>query len=212
MKSFVYFPADGKPTDYYAIKSKGPFRWGEPKIGESDCAPWVSFLGSQVRCNGETRIRRESIEKHIRALGLETAKVVQEIKNWDVGKRAGGTRAPARIAEWFARFRNRLIAKGVGYVTAKAKDCHLCWAGAFMQMTDCTDTRMQMRRLDRVREGMLCKVWRMLSALPVGREVHRHGRRYKGNPFSYFGFLRKVRRPTNMRPPRRQFALPYSEL
>ncbi len=212
VKSFVYFPADGKPTDYYAIKSKGPFRWGEPKIGESDCAPWVSFLGSQVRCNGETRIRRESIEKHIRALGLETAKAVQEIKNWDVGKRAGGTRAPARIAEWFARFRNRLIAKGVGYVTAKAKDCHLCWAGAFMQMTDCTDTRMQMRRLDRVREGMLCKVWRMLSALPVGREMHRHGRRYKGNPFSYFGFLRKVRRPTNMRPPRRQFALPYSEL
>lgn len=208
VKSFVYFQEDGRATDYYAIKSKGPFRWGEPKIGEADCAPWVSFLGSQVHYNGETRIRRESIEKHIRSLGRETAKAVQEIKRLS----QDGARALPDALKWFARFRNRLIAKGVGYVTAKAKDCHLCWAGAFLHLTDCTDTRMQMRRLDRVREGLLCKVWRMLSVLPSGKEVHRRGRRYKGKPFSYFGFLREVRRPTNMRPRRRQFVLPYSEL
>ena len=43
-------------------------------------------------------------------------------------------------------------------------------------------------------------------------------RRFKGRPFSYFAFLEKAARPTNMmcrRQGRRiaaQFALPYSEL
>ena len=203
VETFVYRPADGKATDYYAIKSKGPFRWGAPAVGEANCAPWVSFLGSQVRYDGETRIRKESIEKHIRALGRETAKAVREIaKNG-----AAGVRALPCAPEWFARFRNRLIAKGVGYVTAKVKDCHLCWAGAFTRVTDCADTRMQMRWLDRVREGMLSKVWRMLP-----RSCGKKRRRYKGKPFSYCGFLEKAVRPTNMRSRRRRVLLPYSEL
>ena len=108
--------------------------------------------------------------------------------------------------EWFASFRNRLIAKGVGYVTAKVKDCHLCWAGAFTRVTNCADTRMQMRRLDRVREGMLTKVWRMLP-----EQVRLGHHRYKGRPYSYFGFLEKAVRPTNMTR-RRIRVLPYSEL
>ena len=116
---------------------------------------------------------------------------------------------------WFARFRNRLIAKGVGYVTAKVEDCGLCWAGAFPNVTDCDDTRMQMRRLDRVREGMLCKVWNELMA--VKAELFQHDaatkvhHRYKGRPFSYFGFLEKAARPTNM-VYRRKIQLLYSDL
>ena len=207
VETFVYRPADGKTTEYYTIKSKGPFRWGEPKIGEANCAPWVSFLGSQVHYDGETRIRKESIEKHIRALGRETAKAVREIVNGYVEKRARGTRTPARIEKWFARFRNRLIAKGVGYVTAKVKDCNMCWAGAFTRVTDCADTRKQMRRLDRVREGMLSKVWRMLP-----RSCGKKRRRYKGKPFSYCGFLENAVRPTNMRSRRQRLLMPYSEL
>ena len=207
VEPFIYFPEGGKATDYYIIKSKGPFRWGEPKIGEANCAPWVSFLGSQVRYDGETRIRKESIERHIRALGCETAAAVREIDKGNVGD----------VAVWFARFRNRLIAKGVGYVTAKVNDCHLCWAGAFMRVTPCADTRMQMRRLDRVREGMLCKVWRMVMEACGNKH-----RRYKGRPFSYYGFLKKAVRPTNLRAMRyegqanmayrRRIALSYSEL
>jgi len=199
---FAYKPLGGTSTVYYEIKSKGPFAWRQPKTGEENCAPWLSFLGSQIRFNGETRIRKESIEKHIRSLGRETSRAVREI-----GKSgAAGVCAPPGVQEWFARFRNRLIAKGVGYVTAKVEDCRMCWAGAFPNVTDCADTRMQMRRLDRVREGMLCKVWRMLP------ERARHGhRRYKGRPFSYFGFLEKAMRPTNMAR-RRVVKLPYSEL
>ncbi|MBP5511412.1 MAG: hypothetical protein J6Z49_10890 [Kiritimatiellae bacterium] len=58
-----------------------------------------------------------SVEKHVHSLGRETAIVVQEIEN----------------VEWtrFARSSNRLIMKGVGYVTAKVQDCDVCWTGAF---------------------------------------------------------------------------------
>ena len=66
---------------------------------------------------------------------------------------------------------------------------------------------MQMRRLDRVREGMLAKV---VSLLPARHFMTGH--RYKGRPFSYYGFLEKAVRPTNMARRLRTPTLPYSEL
>ena len=201
---FVYHPADDDKTRYYSIKSKGPFRWAASERGEENCAPWVSFLGCQVRYDGETRIREESIDKHVRSLGHDTAKKVREIA-------AGALDGKSRddVAKWFACFRNRLIAKGVGYVTAKVKDCQLCWAGAFPNVTACDDTKMQMRRLDRARNGMLTKVLKMVVARQ-GKAM-RLFKCYKGRPFSYFGFLEKAARPTNMAR-RRSRVLPYSEL
>ena len=202
VRPFVYKPADGSSTEYYSIKSKGPFQWREAEKGEADCAPWVSFLGSQVRYDGETRIRKESIEKHIRSLGRETARAVRELQDGILAEQPRPV-----IREWFGRFRNGLIAKGVGYVTAKVKDCDMCGAGAFPNVTDCAETKMQMRRLDRVREGMLAKVASMLPA--------RHfmtGHRYKGRPFSYIAFLGKAVRPTNMARQTQTHILPYSEL
>ena len=106
-----------------------------------------------------------------------------------------------------------MIAKGVGYVTAKVKDCDMCWAGAFPNVTDCAETKMQMRRLDRVREGMLAKVWEMVRCRDDGgRAGARPSRRYKGRPFSYYGFLEKAVRPTNMARQTQIHILPYSEL
>ena len=203
VRPFVYRPMDGTPTQYYSIKSKGPFVWNDDVRGEVNCAPWVSFLGSQVRFDGETRIRKESIEKHIRSLGRETAEAVRELQG---GALVDQPRPVVR--EWFGRFRNRLIAKGVGYVTAKVKDCDMCWVGAFPNVTGCAETKMQMRRLDRVREGLLAKVAAMLPA-----RHYMTGHRYKGRPFSYYGFLEKATRPTNMNPRRAiKRILPYSEL
>ena len=34
VEDFMYKPAGGESTDYYGIKSKGPFLWAEPKVGE----------------------------------------------------------------------------------------------------------------------------------------------------------------------------------
>lgn len=204
VEPFVYCPANGEKTRYYSIKSKGLFRWKAAERGEENCAPWVSFLGCQVRYDGETRIREESIDKHIRSLGHETAKKVREV---EAGTLDGKSRD--EVAKWFAQFRNRLIAKGVGYVTAKVKDCQLCWAGAFPNVTACADTKMQMRRLDRIRNGMLTKVLKAVLS-KQGKTTHLF-KHYKGRPFSYFGFLEKAVRPTNMS---RRYVrvLPYSEL
>ena len=94
-------------------------------------------------------------------------------------------------------------------MTEKVKDCQLCWAGAFPGVTACADTKMQMRRLDRVRNGMLTKV--LKAVLGRQSKAMRLFKRYKGRPFSYFGFLEKATRPTNMAR-RRVRVLPYSEL
>lgn len=210
VEPFIYKPADGSTTNYYSLKSKGPFRWCEAKTGEENCAPWVSFLGSQIRYNGETRIRKESIEKHIRSLGEATASAIREIER---GKLSFANTQEADC--WFARFRNRLIAKGVGYVTAKVEDCGFCWAGAFPNITNCIETRQQMRHLDNVREGMLCKVWTTLASLKQNlfsqNATFKIRHRYKGRPFSYIGFLDKASRPTNMAFWRRR-VLKYSDL
>ena len=97
-------------------------------------------------------------------------------------------------------------------IANKVKDCQLCWVGAFPGVTACADTRMQMRRLDRVRSGMLTRVvgaLRSRGKTTGGFALARH--RYKGRPFSYYGFLEKAARPTNMAR-RRVRVLPYSEL
>ena len=221
VRSFVYRPLDGTPTDFYELKSKGPFRWFAAAPGEGNRAPWLSFLGSQIRFDGETRIRKESIERHIRALGRVTAEVVKAIKKGEKGE--VDVSNPGEAVKWFCRFRNRLIAKGVGHV--KARERGICWAGAFPAMTFCADAKRQMRRLDRVREGMLTKVWQTLLArekVELGRQKVAVAEdrsvppvlvgqiqallseswlqdedsrpRYKGRPYSYFGFLKQSAR------------------
>lgn len=223
VEAFEYVPADGTSTTYYTIKSKGPFKWYKAEKGEKNVAPWVSFLGCHIRYDGDTRIRKESIEKHIHSLGQETAKTVREIGR---GALSGLSLATRRA--WFARFRNRLIAKGVGYVTAKVIDCDMCWAGGFPGVTICKETEIAMRRLDRIREGMLAKVWRCVREGGRSNRGHTPGRltdsgalgtthpterRFKGRPFSYYAFLHKAVRPSNMALLRRTMrTLPYSEL
>lgn len=175
---------------YYEYKNKGPFLWAAAETGVGGVAPWVSFLGSQVKYDGETRIRRESVARHVRALGRATAEAVREVASEDFARKDS-----AAVRKWFGRFRNRLISRGVGYVTAKYEDCIGCWVRAFGQVTRCDETRRQMRYLDRVRERMLCKVW----CLVAGR-IGEGRRRYKGRPFSYHAFLmREFARPTNLR-------------
>ena len=175
---------------YYEFKSKGPFLWAAAETGVGGVAPWVSFLGSQVKYDGETRIRRESVVRHVRALGRATAEAVREVASEDFSRKDA-----AAVRKWFGCFRNRLIARGVGYVTAKYEDCIGCWVRAFGQVTRCDETRRQMRYLDRVRERMLCKVWHL-----VVRRIGKGRRRFKGQPFSYHAFLmREFSRPTNLR-------------
>lgn len=79
-ENFVYRSTreEDKGDVYFTMKSKRPFLWAAAEKGAPGVAPWVNFLGSQVRFDGATRIRKESIKRHMRALGRVTANAVRE--------------------------------------------------------------------------------------------------------------------------------------
>ncbi len=184
-------------TDYFEAKSKGPFRWCAAEKGARGCAPWVSFLGNQVRFDGAVRVRKDTVRKHVLKIKEEVGSAI------GVWERLGGKlRAGVKKALFYKSLRRRLIAKGVGYLRAGPvpKD-GICWAAAFPNLTKNAVCARQMRTLDFVRERALGAVRRVLAL---------KGMRYLGRPSSYYGYLKKVKRPAQGR--RRVMKLPYSEL
>lgn len=189
-------------TDYFEAKSKGPFRWCAAENGTRGCAPWVSFLGNQVRFDGAVRVRKDTVRKHVLKIKEE---VGSAIGTW---KRLGGKlRAGVKKSLLYKALRRRLVAKGVGYLRAGPvpKD-GICWAAAFPNLTKNAVCARQMRTLDFVRERALGAVRRVLGAAGVRALPLR----YLGRPSSYYGYLQKVKSPAQGR--RRVVKLPYSEL
>ncbi len=184
-------------TDYFDAKSKGPFRWCAAEKGARGCAPWVSFLGNQVRFDGDVRVRKDTVRKHVLKIKEE---VGSAIGTWE--RLGGKLRDGVKKALFYKSLRRRLVAKGVGYLRAGPvpKD-GICWAAAFPNLTKNAFCARQMRTLDFVRERALGAVRRVLAL---------KGMRYLGRPSSYYGYLKKVERPAQGR--RRMVKLPYSEL
>lgn len=182
---------------YFEVKSKGPFRWCAAEQGTPGCAPWVSFLGNQVRFDGEVRVRKDTVRKHVLKIKEE---VGTAIGLWE--RLGGNFRAGVKKMFFYKAFRRRLVAKGVGYLRAGPipKD-GICWAAAFPNLTKNAVCARQMRTLDFVRERALGAVRRVLGLKKV---------RGLGLPSSYYGYLMKVERPAQRR--RRVRVLPYSEL
>ena len=183
---------------YFEAKSKGPFRWCAAEQGTLGCAPWVSFLGNQVRFDGEVRVRKDTVRKHVLKIKEE---VGTAIGLWE--RLGGKLRAAVKKAAFYKSLRRRLVAKGVGYLRAGPipKD-GICWAAAFPSLTKNAVCARQMRSLDFVREHALGAVRRVLGL---------KGMRYLGRPCSYYGYLKKMKRPAQGRR-RRVAKLPYSEL
>ena len=196
MTEFAYGP------DYFKAKSKGPFRWGWVRDGERNVAPWVSFLGNQIRCDGEVRVRRDTVAKHVLKLKKETGETIGRLADEGVPLRAGMT-----PRKFYAAFMRRIVAKGVGYMKSGAipKD-GLCWAAAFPNMTENAACARQMRMLDHVRGRCLGALRRVFGL--KGKAV-----RFAGRPYSYLGYLMKKVRPAHGRKVKPVvMPLPYSEL
>ena len=193
---FAYGP------EYFEAKSKGPFRWGWAKDGERNVAPWVSFLGNQVRCDGEVRVRRDTVSKHVLKLRKETGETIDRLADEGVSLRAGMT-----PQKFYTAFMRRIVAKGVGYMkSGTIPNDGLCWAAAFPNMTKNATCAQQMRMLDRVRSRCLGALRRVLELKE--KTVH-----FAGRPYSYFGFLMKMARPACGRKGTLAVVrLPYSEL
>ena len=184
-------------VEYFEAKSKGPFRWCAAEQGTPRCAPWVSFLGNQVRFDGAVRVRKDTVRKHMLKIKEE---VGTAIGLWE--RLGGKLRAGVKKMFFYKALRRRLVAKGVGYLRAGPipKDS-ICLAAAFPNLTKNAVCARQMRSLDFVRERALGAVRRVLGL---------KGMRFLGRPSSYYGYLKKVDRPPHGR--RRIAHLPYSEL
>lgn len=185
-------------VEYFEAKSKGPFRWCAAEQGTPGCAPWVSFLGNQMRFDGAVRVRKDTVRKHVLKIKEE---VGSAIRLWE--RLGGKLRAGVGKTSFYKAFRLRIVAKGVGYMRAGPipKD-GICWAAAFPNLTNNAACERQMRSLDFARERALGAIRRVL-----GLKANRH----PGYPGSYCGYLRKLKRIWKER--RRLVArLPYSEL
>ena len=188
--------------EYFEAKSKGPFRWGWAKYGERNVAPWVSFLGNQVQCDGEVRVRRDTVAKHVLKLKKETGEMIDRLADEGVPLRAG-----TNPRNFYTAFMRRIVAKGVGYMkSGTIPNDGLCWAAAFPNMTKNAACARQMRMLDRVRSRCLGALRRVLGL--KGKAV-----RFAGRPYSYFGYLMKMVRPARgQKMTAAVVRLPYSEL
>lgn len=165
-------------AEYYGLKTKGLFAWRAAEIGDSNAAPWVSFLGYQIHFNGETRIRKETISKHLTSLKNERIQFDRRVAGVDDAKKK---------AFLLRHYRAHLIAKGVGFLRAGSiRDDSLCWAAAFPNLqVKSVACRLQMRTVDAARDRLM-----HLSCGGKGKSP-----RYYGRPFSYYGYLLRMARP-----------------
>ena len=172
---------------FFDGKSKGPYAWTDCRCGTLRSSPWVSFLGEQIRFDGEVRIRQESIETHRLKLWKEKGLLQRAI-----GKSGAFLKRTLEAKDVFDRFCSRLVAVGVGYSPwermGDSKD--RCWIAAFPGISDSPRTRLQMKRLDRSRDSVLCAVRNgCLNSKDDGGP-----KRFLGKPFSYRGFLEREER------------------
>jgi len=172
---------------FFGGKSKGPYAWTDCRYGTLRSSPWVSFLGEQIRFDGEVRIRQESIEKHQLILWKEKGLLQRAI-----GKSGAFLKRTLKTKDVFDRFCSRLVAVGIGYSPwehmGDSED--RCWMAAFPGITDSPRTRVQMKQLDRTRDSVLCVVRNgCLSSIGDDRP-----KRFLGKPFSYRGFLEREER------------------
>ncbi|MDY5954905.1 MAG: reverse transcriptase domain-containing protein [Kiritimatiellia bacterium] len=184
-------------ADYFGLKSKGPVAW-KPTAPDEPGTNWISFLGHQVRYDGEVRIRKETIRKHQEKLWREFDRLLASAK-LAKGRFADGLHWSAL----FERFRLRVIAIGVGRVNAPPGAPQVrSWLSVFMRQLSGRAVQGQMRLLDQTRERVLAGAKRMLKNLWRSRSrdgdsspLPRCSRRYYGAPFSYYGSLRELLRP-----------------
>lgn len=174
--------------EFFDGKTKGPYAWLDCRRGALRCSPWVSFLGEQIRFDGEVRVRRESVEKQQQKLQKEKGLLQRAI-----GKSGVFLKRTLNMDEVFNRFCSRLISIGVGYSSweCMGNSADRCWMAAFPGITNSHWTRLQMKKLDRSRDRVICAVkYGCLKSKKEGESTS-----FFGRPFSYKGFLEREERP-----------------
>ena len=178
--------------EFYEGKSRLPFKWAEPKSRKT-VVPWIQFLGYQVRYDGAVRVRRSSERKQMERQSKIAADVMRIIRRSDENELCYSN------DEMVRRVALKMIHSSVGRGTdhGEAVVSEPCWRDAFCQITNDENTRSQMRRLDRHREGEIRRLKRNLNKLfpqTDAEDASKKGtKRYFGHPYSYYATLKDMR-------------------
>lgn len=194
----VHKPVDLDTYDksWWSNKSRAPYRWGMPV--KAGYAPWVGFVGYQIRYDGMVRIRPNSLHKEL----VKQVKVADRVLSAIRHRARSGPpeacnrfRADVRKSKEQVTFRlsRRLIAMSVG------KDCDnpggidgggFSWAAGFRVLKGRRFVESQVKTLDRSRERQLRRIGRALQGLKTESDSRlralRWSRRSGGFSTSYY--------------------------
>jgi hypothetical protein len=147
---------------FYTSKSKLPYRWTQQ--AGTGSSRWVSFLGYQVNCDGQFRIRKATIKKLRRRMQEEIEEVL------DLARRPG---LRLSLPKLFRRTAGRLLAFTIGRLGRVAHYQNpdpRCWASAFRQAGASGPVYGQLRKLDHYRHRKLDHLFRQLLRLAKTNE------------------------------------------
>lgn len=182
------------------IKSKKPYRWGPRNITGN--VPWVSFVGYQVRYDGNTRIRKASLKKEIekqkheineviKALGQKTNKYHPNLSDIDINLTSRKS-----IKQQIHSAHSRLISMSVGRVSLYSKDktFGMCWTNGFKSLNKNSIIESQLKQLDRFRNKHIFFLKKRLSHLEKKSNKVSKIKQVKffGAPFSYHYYIHRI--------------------
>ncbi len=179
---------------YFDAKSKSPYKLTLPN-DDNPHAPWLAFVGYQVKYDGLIRIRKKSLLKESDKQQLIIRKALRAINYKDVANISfNARRTPGQI---LFRIEQRLISMSVGRVNLHSykKVIHpqLSWTVGFKKLSKNNIIEKQLKELDRRRTNNLKKLSQKLKRLK--KEGEGEGDDIKedffGSPFSYHNFILK---------------------
>ena len=146
-------------ADYYEAKSKGPFQWTHAGASRRGM-PWISFVGYQVHCDGEIRLRKKTVQKHFKRQVREVTAISRHLTE------ANADALKMEPQEVYNRVKGRIVSLGVGRSDVRKKcmeQIQHCWMDAFPLLEEAPFVLRQLRALDRNRERQLHRLKRQLE-------------------------------------------------
>ena len=128
-------------AEFYELKSKGPYEWNNPNVRPS--IPWVPFLGYNIRFDGNVRIRKETIGKHVDSLRTDVTRFISTLCN--VKLKAG-----ISINDAVAGFMGKMIRKSIGNIYAGSSyELGYCWMTVFQNVWLSPPALRQLKYVDK---------------------------------------------------------------
>jgi hypothetical protein len=142
---------------FYEAKTKLPYRLADPS-GGAGRSPWMSFLGYQIRYDGQLRVKQESLTRHMNKQASLAAKAMRLAMR----PRAQLLKNNQDIINKVAL---RLVASSVGKrAGTQPTDTARNWMDAFKLLKRNSYSERQMRRLDQYRDHLLRRLGCILQA------------------------------------------------